>query len=98
MSTPSAKCGPILAMRASYQFAAMEVLEVRTMCPTLPTLAVQRVGSYLGHTGRAANVVATAAFDPIRTSARKRLFQPRRELKTLCIPHTSRGPGPSQHN
>jgi len=35
--------------------------------PTLPTFAAQEVGSYLGYTGRAANVVATAARDPIRT-------------------------------
>jgi len=32
--------------------------------PTLPTCALQRVGSYLGYTGHAANVVAMAALDP----------------------------------
>ena len=34
--------------------------------PTLPSLAMQQVGSYLGYTGRDANVVAEAAFDPQR--------------------------------
>src|SRR5215470_17169814 len=33
--------------------------------PTLPTWALQRVGGYPGHTGRDANVVATAALDPM---------------------------------
>jgi hypothetical protein len=32
--------------------------------PTLPTWALQQVGSYLGSSGRDANVVATAARDP----------------------------------
>jgi hypothetical protein len=32
--------------------------------PSLPTLPVPQVGSYLGWTGRDANVVAKAAFDP----------------------------------
>ena len=32
--------------------------------PTLPTWALQQVVSYLGYTGRDANVVAEAAFDP----------------------------------
>jgi hypothetical protein len=32
--------------------------------PTLPTWAVQQVGSYLRYTGHHANVVATAAYDP----------------------------------
>jgi hypothetical protein len=31
--------------------------------PTLPTWALQQVGSYLGYTGRDANVVAKAAHD-----------------------------------
>src|SRR5258708_17724127 len=36
--------------------------------PTLPTWALQQVGSYLGYTGRAANVFATGALDPKATS------------------------------
>src|SRR6266481_8105677 len=36
--------------------------------PTLPTWALQQVGSYLGYTGRDANVVAKAALDPFRRS------------------------------
>jgi len=32
--------------------------------PTLPTWALQQVGSYLGYTGRDANVVAKATLDP----------------------------------
>jgi hypothetical protein len=32
--------------------------------PTLPTFALQQVVGYLGYTGRAADVVATAACDP----------------------------------
>jgi len=32
--------------------------------PTLSTFAVQQVVGYLGHTGRAADVVVTAAYDP----------------------------------
>jgi hypothetical protein len=32
--------------------------------PTLPTWALQQVGSYLGYTGRDPNVVAKAALDP----------------------------------
>jgi hypothetical protein len=32
--------------------------------PTLPTWTLQQVGSYPGYTGRDANVVAKAAFDP----------------------------------
>ena len=32
--------------------------------PRLPTLALQQVASYLGNTGRAANVIAMAALDP----------------------------------
>jgi hypothetical protein len=35
-------------------------------CPILPTWAVQLVGSYLEYTGRRANVVATAAPDPLQ--------------------------------
>ena len=35
--------------------------------PTLPTFAVQQVVGYLGYTGRAADVVATAAYDPEET-------------------------------
>ena len=37
--------------------------------PTLPTLALYQIGSYLGCTGRAANVIAKAALDPNPTSA-----------------------------
>ena len=36
--------------------------------PTLPTFAVQQVVGYLGYSGRAADVVATAAPDPLRKS------------------------------
>jgi hypothetical protein len=36
--------------------------------PTVPTWALQQVGSYPGYTGRDANVVAKAAFDPERKS------------------------------
>jgi hypothetical protein len=32
--------------------------------PKLRSLALQQVGSYLGYTGRAPNVIAKAAFDP----------------------------------
>ena len=35
--------------------------------PTLPSLAMQQVGSYLGYTGRDANVVVKAARDPIQS-------------------------------
>jgi len=35
--------------------------------PTLPIFAVQQVVGYLGYTGRAADVVATAAYDPKRS-------------------------------
>jgi hypothetical protein len=35
--------------------------------PGLPTCALQQVGSYLGYTGRAANIVAEAAPDPKRS-------------------------------
>jgi hypothetical protein len=34
--------------------------------PTLPSLAMQQVGSYLGYTGRDANVVVKAARGPTR--------------------------------
>jgi len=34
--------------------------------PTLSTLALQQVGSYLGYTGRNANGAAKAARDPYR--------------------------------
>jgi len=34
--------------------------------PRLPTSATQQVGSCLGYTGRAANVIAKAALDPGR--------------------------------
>src|SRR6266478_6688849 len=37
--------------------------------PTLPTWALQQVGSYLGYTGRDPNVVAKAALDPWRRFA-----------------------------
>jgi hypothetical protein len=37
--------------------------------PRLPTWALQQVGSYLGYTGRDANVVAEAALDPNRPFA-----------------------------
>jgi hypothetical protein len=36
--------------------------------PSLATWALAQVGSYLGYTGRAADVVARAAFDPEPTS------------------------------
>jgi hypothetical protein len=32
--------------------------------PTLPTSALQQIGSYLGYTGRDASIVAEAALDP----------------------------------
>src|SRR6266436_523060 len=32
--------------------------------PTLPTWGLQQVGSYLGYSGRAANIIARAALDP----------------------------------
>jgi hypothetical protein len=35
--------------------------------PTLPTCAAHQVDSYLRYTGRAGDVVAKAAHDPIRT-------------------------------
>jgi hypothetical protein len=38
--------------------------------PLLPTWAARQVGSYLGYTGRAANVIARAALDPERKSDR----------------------------
>src|SRR5215472_10860136 len=38
--------------------------------PRLPSWAVRQVGSYLGYTGRAADVAATSAVDPKLTSAR----------------------------
>ena len=41
--------------------------------PRLPRWAEDQVGSYLRYTGRAANVVATAAFDPMLTWARHTL-------------------------
>ena len=41
--------------------------------PTLPTWALQQVGSYLGYTGRDPNVVAKAAPDPLQTWAYPRL-------------------------
>src|SRR5215470_1759323 len=39
--------------------------------PKLPTLAVKQVGSYLRYSGRSADVVATAALDPIRSRSVK---------------------------
>src|SRR5882757_3306083 len=45
-----------------------------TACgPTLPTWTVPQVGSYLRYTGRDANVVQTAARDPLQTWAHPRL-------------------------
>ena len=38
--------------------------------PTLPTWAPQQGGCYSGYTGRDANIVAEAAFDPERTLGR----------------------------
>ena len=43
--------------------------------PRLPSWAVREVGSDLGYTGRAANVVPTAALDPNRSFARLRVFR-----------------------
>jgi hypothetical protein len=40
------------------------VQEMAASGPTLPTWAVHQVGSYLGDTGRDANVVVKAARDP----------------------------------
>jgi hypothetical protein len=47
---------------------ALHIGSGSTFGPTLPTLALQQVGSYLGYTGRAANVIAKAALDPKETS------------------------------
>src|SRR5215472_14411509 len=41
-----------------------------TQGPTLPTSAAPQVVGYLGYCGRDANVVATAAHDPLQTCAR----------------------------
>ena len=41
--------------------------------PRLPSWATRQVGSYLGNTGRAANLVATAAFPPDSYRARRML-------------------------
>jgi hypothetical protein len=50
--------------------------------PRLLTWAMQQVGSYVGYTGRAANVVAPAALAPTRTVVvRRRLIEYRR---TCC--------------
>ena len=38
-----------------------EPARMTALGPKLPTLALQQVGSYLGHTGHAANVIARAA-------------------------------------
>src|SRR5258707_586240 len=43
--------------------------EPSTHGPTLPSSAVQQVGSYLRCTGRSADVVGKAAFDPKRPFA-----------------------------
>jgi hypothetical protein len=40
--------------------------------PSLPTWAVQQVVSFLGHTGRAANITAMAESDPDQTSTSSR--------------------------
>src|SRR5215470_8581217 len=44
--------------------------------PGLPTFAVKEVGSYVGYTGRTADVVVTAAHDPIRKLATQCATQP----------------------
>jgi hypothetical protein len=45
-----------------------------TACgPKLPSWATRQFDSYLGNTGRAANVVATAAFPPDSYRARRML-------------------------
>src|SRR5258707_14574923 len=53
--------------------------------PTLPTWALQQVGSYPGYTGRDANVVATAALDPLRKS------RPRKKVVTSRLLACSEG-------
>jgi hypothetical protein len=51
--------------------------------PTLPTWASQPVGSYLRHTGRGADVVAEAAFDPNPTSRQRAVS--RRPVRSVSI-------------
>ena len=52
---------PTIAARVKKTLANREP---STHGPTLPTWALQQVGSYLGYTGRDPNLVAKAARDP----------------------------------
>src|SRR5258708_7207604 len=53
--------------------------------PTLPTWAVDQVGSYPGYAGRGADVVQTAAHDPkatlLRPDSRRAALQQRRQSR-----------------
>jgi hypothetical protein len=51
--------------------------------PGLPTYALQQVGSYLGYTGRAANVATKAAHDPQLTCV---ALSPRRSASKWLNP------------
>jgi hypothetical protein len=64
-SGPTRKCRP--AARRFRFCRSDEVSGTAHFGPTLPTWALQQVVSYLGYTGRDANVVAEAAFDPMQT-------------------------------
>jgi hypothetical protein len=63
--------------------------------PRLPTWAMQQVGSYLGYTGRDANVSAEAALDPCRKSRGHNCCaaQPRQRLPTCVATATASVPG-----
>src|SRR5262245_48187251 len=52
--------------------------------PSLPSSAMQQIGSYLSNTGRAANVVATAALHPKQPNRRAAL------VHALCPYRASR--------
>jgi len=57
--------------------------------PRLPSWAVRQVGSYLGYTGRSADVVARAALDPEQNSTRPHL------KRTLPRPRLADGGKPA---
>jgi hypothetical protein len=61
--------------------------------PMLTTCVLQQVVSFLGYTGRAANVVATAAFDPEETFAPALGCQPQVPQQAasseITLPHFS---------
>jgi hypothetical protein len=60
--------GPFARGKPGRSFSAKATLlyemTISGVGPTLPTWALQQVGSYLRHTGRDANIVAVAALDP----------------------------------